>query len=118
MIPKMKRYKSYSGWKSDQSSSNQALINELEKLLLAINPDFDLSVKWGQGCFAIDGQHKVYIHAAKDYVQLGFYKGAQLDDPSSILRGNGQYVRHIPIINIRDIDDNNEAIINIIAQII
>jgi hypothetical protein len=48
----------------------------------------------------------MFIHCKEDFIQFGFYGGALLDDPRKLLLGNGNFVRHIPIGSIDDIDVN------------
>ena len=38
-----------------------------------------------------------YIAPQKNHVNLGFYYGADLDDPSGLLEGTGKKLRHIKI---------------------
>ncbi len=38
-----------------------------------------------------------YIAPMKNHVNLGFYYGADLDDPSSLLEGTGKHLRHVKI---------------------
>jgi hypothetical protein len=38
-------------------------------------------------------------------VQLGFFRGSALKDPSGLLRGEGKFVRHIKVRKRSDIDE-------------
>lgn len=38
-----------------------------------------------------------YVNAFTSHVNVGFFRGAELDDPSSILEGSGKYMRHVKI---------------------
>jgi hypothetical protein len=38
-------------------------------------------------------------------VQFGFIRGASLADPRGLLEGDGQYVRHIKVHTLDDIDE-------------
>lgn len=115
-MPKMKPYGSYAEWKKDQSAKNKRLITALEGVVEKAAPGLTKTVKWGQGCFADGDAHKAYIHAKPDHVQLGFYRGAALDDPTGLLRGTGKYVRHIRIGSASDIDA--PAIVGLIRQVV
>ena len=44
-----------------------------------------------------------YIGVQKNYVNLGFHRGAQLSDPQRILEGTGKQMRHIKIRNMTDL---------------
>jgi hypothetical protein len=100
----MKAYDSFAEWKKDQSPRNIRLISALTKIVESAAPQLSRTVKWGQGCFANEGVPKVYLHAARDHVQLGFYRGSSLKDPKRLLSGNGQYVRAIRVHSASQID--------------
>ncbi|HUA66774.1 MAG TPA: DUF1801 domain-containing protein [Alphaproteobacteria bacterium] len=42
-------------------------------------------------------EHYVYISVQSSYINLGFYHGASLADPSGLLEGAGKKLRHIKI---------------------
>jgi len=109
----MKQYGSFDEWKLDQTSDNQQLIEALTKVVLEICPELEQTVKWGQGCFLYHGQHKIYIHAAEDYIQLGFYEGSSLDDPNQLLNGKGKFIR---FAIIRSFDDINQELFKPLIQ--
>ena len=111
----MKTYASFAEWKKDQSPKNSRLINALERVIEAAAPHLSRAVKWGQGCWLEEGKPRIYIHAAKDHVQLGFYRGSSLKDPKHQLVGSGQYVRHVKVRTAGDID--GPAFEALIAQV-
>lgn len=56
----------------------------------------------------------VYLAAYGRHVNLGFYYGADLDDPEEMLRGTGNAMRHI---RIEDVDDlEHPAVRSLIEQ--
>ena len=38
-----------------------------------------------------------YVNAFKDHVNVGFFLGASLRDPSNILEGDGKFMRHVKV---------------------
>ena len=44
----------------------------------------------------------VYILPYKSWVNLGFYRGAALDDPHGLLEGTGKNLRHIKMRSVED----------------
>ncbi len=113
---KMKAYGSFEEWKYDQSEDNQKLITALSRLVEQTAPSFTPSVKWGQGCWLMDGTPRVYIHAEPDHVQLGFYAGSSLDDPLGLLAGKGKYVRHVKVSGEEDV--RSDALTHLLRQVI
>jgi len=45
-----------------------------------------------------------YVNAFKDHVNVGFFFGALLDDPSRLLEGTGKRGRHVKLLPGRDVD--------------
>ena len=38
-----------------------------------------------------------YVNAFREHVNVGFFLGTSLADPSNLLRGTGRYMRHVPL---------------------
>ncbi len=112
----MKAYASFNDWKRDQSATNQRLIDALSRLVKKTAPEFTATVKWGQGCWTLDGVPKVFIHAEPDHVQFGFYAGATLKDREGLLVGNGKYVRHLKVFTTRGLP--REALVALVKQVL
>ena len=45
-----------------------------------------------------------YVNAFRDHVNVGFFFGALLDDPSRLLEGTGKRGRHVKLRPGRDVD--------------
>ena len=114
-MPKMRQYDGYDDWRTDQSAKNQQLIGALQQLIEEVAPHLATTVKWGQGCFADGDVHRIYLHAADDHVQLGFYEGSSLADPAGLLEGSGKYVRHVKVRETTDVDP--ESFASLIRQV-
>ena len=46
-----------------------------------------------------------YVNAFKAHVNVGFFHGAELPDPTRLLEGTGKYMRHVKLRPDRDIDE-------------
>jgi len=102
---KMKAYASFDLYLADQLPRNQRIIRALRRFVAKVAPRLEESVKWGNGCW-LEGKAPVaYVYAASDYVQFGFVRGSSLSDPRGLLEGQGQYVRHIKVRALSDIDE-------------
>jgi hypothetical protein len=62
-----------------------------------------MTVEWGQPVYEAAGPF-AYINAFKKHVNFGFWRGAELLDPRSMLKGTGDRMRHIEIKSPADID--------------
>ena len=101
----MKAYATFDLYLADQPPKNRTIIRALRKFVKRAAPKLEESVKWGNGCW-IKGKDPVsYVHSAPGHVQLGFFRGASLDDPKGLLEGEGAYVRHIKLRAVKDIDE-------------
>jgi hypothetical protein len=113
---KMKAFASFDERKRDQSAENQRLIDALSELVRKTAPEFTPTVKWGQGCWTLDGAPKVYIHAEPDHVQFGFFAGSKLKDPEGLLVGSGKNVRHVKVFTTESIPQ--KALVALMEQVL
>lgn len=45
-----------------------------------------------------------YVNAFKAHVNVGFFRGAELADPSGLLEGTGKFMRHVKLRPESDVD--------------
>jgi hypothetical protein len=38
-----------------------------------------------------------YVNAFKSHVNVGFFRGAEIDDPDGLLEGEGKFMRHVKL---------------------
>ena len=103
---KMKKYASFDEYMADQSLKNRSIIRALRRFVKRVAPRLDESVKWGNGCWLKEDVPIAYVYSATEYVQFGFFRGSALKDPQKLLEGAGQYVRHIKVRKLSDIDED------------
>jgi len=92
------------------------LVITLRELIMSIHPNAievirlgDRGVTFGVGPKKMSEGH-TYIIPYSSHVNLGFYKGAILDDPKGLLEGTGKSLRHIKIrskdeLNNKEVQD-------------
>src|ERR1700680_157337 len=68
-------------------------IRELDVYVLAMNYGFSERMK----------DQVVYVGVYAKHINLGFYWGAQMDDPEGVLEGSGKKLRHIKIRSQADL---------------
>lgn len=103
---KMKAYPSFDHYLDDRPPFHRRLITALREFVARTAPELQESVKWGNGCWLKGKVPIAYVYAADDYVQFGFIRGSSLADPLGLLEGDGQYVRHIKVRELDDIDEH------------
>lgn len=72
---------------------------KLNALLAAVKkaaPDAELSIKWGQPVFSVNGP-MAFLRPAKAHVTLGFWRGVELDDADGVLEGDGTRMKHLKL---------------------
>jgi hypothetical protein len=103
-MPKMKAYASFDLYLADQPRANQKIIRALRAFVKRTSPELVESVKWGNGCWLNGKVPAAYVYSDADHVQFGFIRGSELEDPKGLLQGAGQYVRHVKVRAVSDID--------------
>ncbi len=90
--------------------SQQATLIRLGEVILLIDPDNcevvrlgERAATYGLGPKKMSGGY-TYILPHTTWVNLGFYKGADLPDPSGILEGTGKQLRHVKIRSAQEAD--------------
>ena len=103
---KMKAYATFDLYLADQQPKNQKIIRALRTFVKRTAPGLVESVKWGNGCWLKEDQKRpvAYVYSDKEWVQFGFIQGSTMKDPRKLLEGKGQYVRHIKVRKVADID--------------
>ena len=81
----------------------EQITREIDEIIAEICPGAGRRPMYGSIVFEAEpGNHSTLVcghFICKNHVSLEFSKGAELDDPQSLLEGNGQYRRHIKLIN-------------------
>lgn len=95
------------------------LVEQLRDLILSLEPQAVVVIRLGDraATFGV-GRKKmsegcVYIIPHRQWINLGFYKGADLDDPTGLLGGTGAKMRHIKLHDTEEA--GNPAISELIA---
>ena len=102
---KMKAYATFDLYLADQSPKNRTIIRALRRFVKRTSPKLEEFVKWGNGCWVKGREPIAYVYSATEYVQFGFLRGSSLSDPRRLLEGDGQYVRHVKVRRVADIDE-------------
>lgn len=86
------------------------IAHRLRELILEVDPNAMETVRLGDNAATFGvGPKKMtdgyaYIMPRRGYVNLGFYQGAMLADPESLLEGTGKGLRHVKIRSLADAD--------------
>jgi hypothetical protein len=53
----------------------------------------------------LDDAGFAYVNAFTAHVNVGFFRGAELDDPAGLLEGSGKYMRHVKLRPDREVNE-------------
>ena len=92
------------------SQPMRPIAKRLRKLIADVHPQYvevvrlgDRAATYGVGPKKMSEVY-VYILPHEKWVNLGFYKGADLADPKRLLEGTGAKMRHVKIHSIEEAD--------------
>jgi hypothetical protein len=88
--------KKLTGWQADALRLVRAVVARHA-------PDATLAIKWGQPVWEKNGPFAWARPAAK-HVSFGFWRGAELPDPHSVLEGDGDRMRHVKLTSPEDVE--------------
>jgi hypothetical protein len=88
----------------------QPIARRLKALVLEVDPDAvevvrlgDRAATYGLGPKKMSEGY-VYILPYDEWVNLGFYKGADLPDPDVLLEGTGARMRHVKVRSVAEVE--------------
>lgn len=72
-------------------------------------------VKWDHPCYFFHGP-VCFFDYTRSGVNLGFFRGKELEDPARLLTGSGNGYKHIKIRTLEDLQENQELISAMIRE--
>lgn len=87
---------------SELDPAKREIAEALRKIILRADVELEESIKWGNPVFEKKGR-VCYIADMGGYMNLGFFKGAHLIDPTGRIEGTGRDMRHVKIRSTHDI---------------
>jgi hypothetical protein len=65
-------------------------------------PHSAAAIKWAQPVWEWNGP-MIWMKAYPKHVDIGFWRGTEMDDPKKVLTGDGERMRHIKITSVDEI---------------
>ena len=65
-------------------------------------PHSAVGIKWAQPVWEWNGP-MIWMKAYPKHVDIGFWRGTEMEDPKKVLTGDGERMRHIKITSVADI---------------
>ena len=76
-------------------------------------PHSAVAIKWAQPVWEWNGP-MIWMKAYPKHVDIGFWRGTEMDDPKKVLTGDGERMRHIKITSVDDIPA--DALVDLVRQ--
>jgi hypothetical protein len=86
----------------------------LRKVVRDAVPGIGEEVQGGQPCYLVGREKVACLYVVGDRVNLGFFRGAALDDPTGLLAGSGDGMRRVEVAVPSDIRKRDLA--NLLGQ--
>jgi hypothetical protein len=71
-------------------------VAELRRVVDGAAPEAKGTIKWAQPVWESNGPF-AYVKAFGRSVNIGFWRGTQIDDPAGILEGDGDRMKHVTL---------------------
>jgi hypothetical protein len=79
-----------------------AIVDALRRLVREHAPKASEAIKWAQPVFEENGPF-AYVRASKSHVTFGFWRGVELSAPEGLLEGDGDRMKHVKIVGVKEI---------------
>ena len=79
----------FDDWRTDAMKRMRELVKEGA-------PHATLTIKWAQPVWEWNGP-MIWMKAYASHVNIGFWRGVELEDPGAVLEGDGEKMRHIKV---------------------
>jgi hypothetical protein len=91
-------------WFEEGSSELRAIAKEWFVQMRSCGNDIRELIHDGCPVACVDDAAFAYVNAFKSHVNVGFFYGADLDDPDGLLEGTGKRMRHVKLQPGRPLD--------------
>lgn len=83
-------------------AGHAAIVSELRAIVKKAAPKANETYKWAQPVYESDGP-MIWVKAFTNYVNIGFWRGTQIQDKYNLLDGDGDRMRHVKLHTVQDI---------------
>ncbi|MFY0686701.1 MAG: DUF1801 domain-containing protein [Cyclobacteriaceae bacterium] len=92
------------------------LINEVRYAILEVDERIEETIKWSSPTFIYKGNIASFFLNAKKIASLMFHKGASINDPSGLLKGDGKEGRVARFESIEDLEAKKGDLASVIKE--
>ena len=100
-------------WLADQADELRPIAAQWAQVIRCCGEQVRELIHDGHPTFCFDDAAFAYVSAYTAHVNVGFFRGAELNDPAGLLQGGGKYMRHVKLAGSNAVDEAAlEALIN------
>ncbi len=92
------------GWMQQQSGALGAIAQRWFEVMRQCGDDVREVLHDGHPTACVGDAAFAYVNAFTAHVNVGFFRGAALEDPTGLLEGTGKFMRHVKLRPDGDID--------------
>jgi hypothetical protein len=100
----VKRAPAIEAWMQDHSDELGAIAQRWFEVMRNCGDDVRELLHDGHPTACVGDAAFAYVNAFKAHVNVGFFRGAEIADPSGILEGTGKFMRHVKLRPESDVD--------------
>ncbi|MEZ5557609.1 MAG: DUF1801 domain-containing protein [Pseudomonadales bacterium] len=100
----VKRDPEIESWMADHRGDLGTIARRWFEVMRRCGDDVREVLHDGHPTVCLDGAGFAYVNAFKAHVNVGFFRGAELDDPHGLLEGSGKFMRHVKLGPGRQVD--------------
>ena len=100
----MERDPAVADWLEEQSEELRPIARQWFQVLRECGGDVREMLHDGHPTACVGDAAFAYVNAFRAHVNVGFFRGAELDDPDRLLQGTGKMMRHVKLAPDRDVD--------------
>lgn len=101
----VKREPAIEAWMREYPDELNAIARHWFEVMRACGDDVRELLHDGHPTACVGDAAFAYVDAFKNHVNVGFFRGAGLPDPTGLLEGSGKSMRHVKLMSGRKIDD-------------
>lgn len=80
------------------------ILDRIHALIIEVEPKTMASIKWAQPVWETPEGPVIFFRGAAKHVTLGFWRGAELTDPTNRLEGEGDRMKHLKMRSEQEFD--------------
>ncbi len=86
------------------SAWQRTAFDQICGIIAEVHPTAKSSIKWAQPVWESTEGPMIFFRSAAKHVTLGFWRGAEFQDPTGVLEGEADRMKHLKIKSLEQMD--------------